>query len=363
LSIVASGCGKEEAPAKPEVRRFVIITNAATDEVSKGAELGAKAVNQAMPDAKVDVEIKRAGTAEAQVAELQRIASSGGADGVAIDAVPVPEVSSAIAQVTAAGIPVVTFNSDAAGARRDLLEPPARDQAAPGRQSFVGTSLDQLGAIIGSTLLEQLGDLRGPVAVVSAPQDPTLTVLETAVADYLKDVPNLTLMEPIRPAMEPGAVTEAINTLVRTEANLRGLVVLNPAAAPNAEAAPLAQVERAEVVMLAFSDTPFDAIASDRVDAVVMIPFVEYGSAAVQMLSGMTLRWQHYPDVVSIGPAVVTINTLDRAKARLKAIEEGEAAVVVVPRGAKPGTPTGAAAPSPGQGAEAPAGAGDMPAE
>ena len=351
VSIVAlsvlGGCGQDETPAPVETKTFVVIANVASGDVEQGAKLAAKAAESAYKHSRTSVTVKVLGTGAAQVKELEGLATSGGVDGIAIDAVALPEVSAAIAKCVQARIPVVTYNSDCLATERTGLESAEAAKADPGRHCYIGTPLEDVGTLLAHRLLSQLGDAKGVVAVISGPEHPNLSVIEEAIKAYLKDTPDVTLRETVRPAVEPGAVATAIKGVLQQESNVRGWIILNPAAVPDAAAAPLDGLGGAEVVMLGFDERAMDAVGPDKVDVLVALPFVKYGSAAVEALNGMTRKHRNYPNVVRIGPDIVTIDNLERVKASRRKIRNGQMSVIVVPSGGvKPNQPSGDAAAS-----------------
>lgn len=335
LAVVGSGCEQKAAPPKPPAAKtFVLITNFAAPEVQAGADVAAKEAGN------VTIDVKPALSAAAQVNELDRIAASRAADGVAIDCVADPEVSKAIAKCVMAGIPVVTYNSDCPGAVRTGLETPEQVKADPGRHTFIGTSPQDVGRILGRELAETMGDSKGVVAIISGPENPTLTLIEQSAGDYLRRVPGVTVREPVRPAYEPDKVAAAVKDVLRQEPNARGWLILNPAAVPDAAAQPLEGLASSAVVMLSVRDSDLDAVRADRVDVLVVMPFMEYGCAAVNVLAGITRDHSNFPDVWHIGPLVADRNNVDAVKDLRKRAHAGGLAGMVAPRGgAKPNQP------------------------
>ena len=342
--LVAAGCDQKAAPPKPlEARTFVLITRWGSADVEAGAKNVA--------DAATTLKVVQTRDAKAQVDELERIAGSGGVDGIAIDCVVAPEVSRAIAKCVQAGIPVVTYNSDCPGAERTGLRTSEQAASDPGRHCFVGTQLAEVGRLMAGALLQELGDVRGVVAIVSAPtdEDPNLKVIEDAVTAYLQNVPDLTLREPVRPALKADAVTAAIKGVLQQESSVRGWIILNSAAAPDATAAPLDGLASAAVVMLGVSDAAFATVAPDKVDVLVLLPFVEYGEAAVQILTGVTRHHLNYPDEVYIGPDVARITNVEALQKHRARMRDGGISAQVAPSGGpKPNQPApGPAEPAP----------------
>jgi ABC-type sugar transport system substrate-binding protein len=340
--LVSVGCREDSAPprAKPDAKRFVFLTTLGSAVAAADVEAGARGALEGELKAATQIEVLRAVDAAAQAEQLNRIAAARDVDGLAVDAVAAPEVSAAVARCAEAGIPVVTFNSDCLPAAPLDRAEDGRKPPAAGRRSFIGVPLRQVGNLIAGRLLERLGDLRGVVAVVSAPEHPNLTVIERGIKDYLAGVPDLTLRDPVRPAPDPNAVAAAIRGIVREESGVRGWIILNPWAVPDAAATPLERLADAEIIMLGVSDVALDAVGPDVVDVLVSLPFAEYGSAAVQMLSGIVREGHRYPDVCPIGPTVVTLNNVEAVKERRRKFRSGESRAAVVPtNGFRPSRP------------------------
>jgi simple sugar transport system substrate-binding protein/ribose transport system substrate-binding protein len=334
VTALGAGCQEQPKPAAPPAQKtFVVITDVDSSDVERGAN--------AAKDVHTTVRVVRAGEAQAQVAELDRLATGRGVDGVAIDCVAVPEVSQAIARCVQAGIPVVTYNSDCPGAARRPLETPAQMTQDPGRHSFIGTDLADLGRIMAYQCLRGMGDAKGVVAVVSGPEHPNLKRIEDAIKEYLRGMAGVTLMDPVRPAVEPAAVTRAVEEVLRQEPNVRGWILINPAAVPDAAAAPIAKIADAFVVMLGLGEAALPAVGPEKVDVLVFVPFTEYGAAAVKVLAGITRDHEYYPNVIQLGPKIVTIDNLEAVTNLLKQEAAGDVPVAVIPSGGgKPNQPS-----------------------
>jgi len=341
VSLIGAGCEQKAAPPKPlEAKTFVLITRWGPADVEKGARGAA--------DSATAINVVQTRDAKTQVDELTRIATAGDVHGVAIDCVAAPEVAAAVRQCVKAGVPVVTYNGDCPGANRAGVRQPAEIAADPGRHSFVGTRLEEVARLMGAQLLKQFADVRGVVAIVSAPTDeyPNLKVIEDAVTAYLKDVPDLTVRAPVRPATQPDAVAAAIKGVLQQESSVRGWIILNPAAAPDATAAPLDSLSNAVVVMLGVSDTVLGAVTPEKVDVLVSLPVMAYGSAAIQMLTGIVRHHRNYADETYVGPDIVTISNVEAVQKRRSRMRAGEISAEVVPSGGpKPGQTTPGAEP------------------
>lgn len=340
LMVVGVGCQQQaEAPKPPKARTFALITMVESELVATGAKQA--------KERGTTLQLSEARTAAEQVKLLNEIAAAKTVDGVAIDCVASAEVSAAVAKCVQAGIPVVTYNGDCLGAERTGLESKTQKAADPGRHSFVGTRLEEVGRIIGYQVFVRLRDNAGGggvVAVISGPDAPNQALIEKGIKDYLDGMPDITLRDPVRPDVKPDAVAQAVRTVQQQESNVAAWIILNPAAVPDAEAAPLAGLGDQEVVMLSSHKAAFDVVGPEKVDVLVSLPFAEYGSAVVQILDGVTRRLALYPNTVHFGPAVVTIDKLEDAKKHRQRILSGEAKATVIPTGGfKPNQPGGTA--------------------
>jgi ABC-type sugar transport system substrate-binding protein len=338
LMVVGAGCQQEaEAPKPPEARTFALITMVESELVATGANLS--------KERGTTLQLSEARTVAEQVKLLNEIAAAKTVDGVAIDCIASAEVSAAVAKCVQAGIRVVTYNGDCLGAERTGLEGTTQKAGDPGRHCFVGTRLEEVGRILGHQAFTHLRDNAGGggvVAVLSGPDSPNQALIEKGIKDYLEGMPDITLRDPVRPDVKPEAVTQAVRTVQQQESNVAAWIILNPAAVPDAAAAPLTGLGDQEVVMLSSHKAAFDVVGPEKVDVLVSLPFAEYGSAVVQILDGATRRLELYPNTVHFGPAVITIDKLEDAKKHRQRVLSGEAKAVVMPTGGfKPNQPSG----------------------
>lgn len=336
LFAFAAGCGEQaatDAQSKPpEPKRFAVIARWAKSTVEAGAEAAAEKL-----PGDITVTVVQKGAADEQVAELKRLASAGGVDGIAIDCVSSPEVTAAISEVRAAGIPVVTYNSDAPGADPTNLMTTG-DVPEMARNSYVGCSLDEMGRMMGTALFQEMGGVRGTIAVIGAPADqfPNLKIVEDAARAVLDGVPDVNLLETVRPNVAPDEVASAMQQIRGQYQGIRAWLILNPAAAPDATAAPLGDATNSIVVMLGLTEGALAAVAPDKVDILVAPPMVEYGAAVIEMLTGITRKFNNYPDTYYIGAVVVDVNSAETIRDYFRKFADAKSAMMahVPPAGA-----------------------------
>ncbi len=342
--VVASvGCSEAvEKPKPPAPVKILIITRLAAADVTAGAT----ATAAKFPD--VTVEFREAKDAAAQVAALKSVAAAKNVQGLAIDCVAAPEVCQAIADCVKAGVPVVTFNGDCPGCSRLGNEKPDVAATDCGRHSFVGENPALVGRLMAGELVQLLsnkGSGSGLVAIISA-DGPDYKLMEDGALAFLKTVPQINIKDPIRVAEKPADVTAAINDLAGKEENLRGCLILNPAALSDKDAAPIAKISKASVVALAPNDDNFDFVAPDKVGCLFVPQYIPMGSAVVQMLVGIARDKKSYDDVIHLGPIVVTLAEIDSTKAKFAKIKSGEAVTPIFAGGAGKPNPSAVASPA-----------------
>ncbi len=308
LLVTFVGCKQPPKEAKkPDPKNFVLITNHAAKEVSAAAESVAGKMEV------TSIKKVEGTTAAGQVAALKE---AQGADGVAIDCIPTPEVAAAVAELVGKGVPVVTYYSDC----------PTVGEV--GRTCFVGADLGYVGKLAAATLLEQIGEDGGLVAVISGPETPVLKAIEVGIADFL-DQPRVTVKGPERAALSAGGVEAAIQKVLGEESSIAGWIIINPAAVPTGEVNPLAKLGTARVVLL--SGTEAGLKAADENKIVLAPQFAVYGQMAIQMLHGITRKHTVFSSVLHVDPQVVTLSNVEKMTADLEAIQAGEKIVPVVP--------------------------------
>lgn len=327
LVVAAVGCSESAEKPKPvKPVKILVITRAGTADVTAGA----KATAATLKD--VTVEFREPKTSSEQATALHFEAAAKDVQGVAIDCAAADnEVCQAIAACAKAGLPVVTFNEDCPDS---------------GRHSFVGENPALAGRLMAGELVQQMsakGSGAGLVAIISA-EGPQYKAMEDGALSLLKTARDVSVMEPVRVAENPADVTAAINDLVGKEKNLRGWIILNPAALPNKEAAPLEKLKGAAVVALAPNDDLFDVVTPEKVSVLFVPQYIPMGSAVVQMLVGIVRDRQQYPDVIHMGPVAVTMADIDTAKKRLEKIKSGAAVTEIFAGGTGKPVPTAGAA-------------------
>ncbi len=308
MLVVGVGCQQKQPPApKPEAKSFVVITRYAPNEVTAAAE-SMKAKLEG-----TSIKIVSGATAEEQVAALTEAAAS---DGVAIDAIPTPEVAAAMAALAAKKIPVVTFYSDC---------PPV---AGNGRNTFIGADLAYVGRKIAATMVEKIGPDGGLVAVISAPETPAQLALEKGIVQFL-DQPKFSVKGPERANASEGGVQAAIDKVMAEESSIAGWILINPAAEPTGESNPLAKLGAARAVLLTGTVAGMKVVDENKV--VVAPQMAAMAQMAVRVLDDMARRKTLFPEVMTVDPDVVILSNMEKMTEKVKSIQSGATLVPVYP--------------------------------
>ncbi|MDQ0393088.1 sugar ABC transporter substrate-binding protein [Labrys monachus] len=172
----------------------------------KGVELAAKELN-------VDAQFTGpvGGGAEKQVAELENWITKG-VDGIAVSSSSTDALAPVINKALAAGIPVVTFNTD---------------NPASSRLTFVGQDLVYSGVVMGDTLVKAMGD-KGKILVFTVDAAAQWSKdRENGVRQALAKHPGITIASLVNTTNEPQQIYAAIENAVLANPDITGIISLD----------------------------------------------------------------------------------------------------------------------------------------
>ena len=174
LSLLLSGCAKKQEGKKLE---FAFVPKLLDNPVFQVAWQGAQAGAKELGNGKVDIQrlapVKSDAVEQAQIVEslIERRV-----DGIAISVNDADALKETIDEAVGAGIPVVTFDSDAPKSKRI---------------SYYGTNNPASGRMMGEYLVKYMGK-KGKIAILmGTPGAPNLEERKTGLLEYLKDYPDI----------------------------------------------------------------------------------------------------------------------------------------------------------------------------
>ncbi len=156
--------------------------------------------------------------ADKQIAELESLMQSG-VDGLAISSVSTDALAPIIDKALAAGIPVVTFNTD---------------NPRSHRLAFVGQDLVQSGRIAGDLMAKQLNN-KGKVIITTLDAAAQWSLdREKGAREALSKYPDIKIVNTVNTGTEPNQIYSAIENAMLANPDVNGILSLeccsNPAA-------------------------------------------------------------------------------------------------------------------------------------
>lgn len=151
------------------------------------------------------------GGAEKQVAELENWITKG-VDGIAVSSSSTDALAPVINKALAAGIPVVTFNTD---------------NPASQRLTFVGQDLVYSGVVMGETLVKEMGE-KGKILIFTVDAAAQWSKdRENGARQALAKHPDITIAGLINTTNEPQQIYAAIENAVLANPDITGIISLD----------------------------------------------------------------------------------------------------------------------------------------
>lgn len=305
------------APAAPveattttgKVYRFAFIPKCLDDPVYAYAKTGAERQAGQYGDVKILWEAPTSIDAQRQKDILDR-AIEDGVDGIAIACIDSDLLTPSIDRAAAAGIPVVTFDSDAPDSRRS---------------AFYGIDDHESGRRIGEEVARLLGPAGGEVAVLTTSGADNLLKRVEGFKSAIRGRP-IKLVEAFDiqdNAVTAGKVVLAAN---RTYPNLRAWVSVG--GWPLFSNDIINSMDPSQAYWIIFDPVPesWDLIKSGKIHLAVGQKFFGWGSASTRLLYEMAVH-QKYPPAafVDSGVDMVTRGNIDEYITKWKQMESGRA--------------------------------------
>jgi len=197
---------KIKSGAKPVIRvSYHDVSNEFAPQIKAGVdkaaqELGADAVMVGPVGAK----------AEDQIAELESLMEKG-VDGLAVSSVSTDALAPIIDKALAAGIPVVTFNTDNPSSKR---------------LAFVGQDLVNSGRIAGDLMAKAVGE-NGKVIITTLDAAAQWSLdREKGAREALAKYPGITVVQTVNTGTEPQGIYSAIENAMQANPDVNGILSL-----------------------------------------------------------------------------------------------------------------------------------------
>ena len=300
----ASGTAGTATPAKK--LRFAIIPKALDITVFNYAKMGAERQAAAFGD----VEVLWNAPATADQLKQKEILESyitQRVDGIAISALNGDFLTDTINRAIDAGIPVVTWDSDAPKSKR---------------QAFYGVDDIASGRIMGEEAVKMLGG-KGTVAIITSYGASNLQQRLEGVKEVLAKHPDMKIVETYDVKEDALRCAEIISTGTRRFPDLGAWISVGgwPVFTRNA----LVSVDPAKTKFISFDTNPPapDILKEGKVQVLLGQKYFGWGSETVKLLRDIKNGKMPDKPIIDSGVDVVTIKNLDDYLALFKKMESG----------------------------------------
>ena len=309
---VASACNKAEPPASgggatPKTLRFAVIPKALDIPVFNYAKIGAERTAKELGN--VQIEWRAPETAD-QLKQKEILESfiTQRVDGIAISTLNGDFLTDTINRAIDAGIPVVTWDSDAPRSRR---------------MAFYGVDDYQSGRIMGEQAIKLL-DGKGKVAFITSVGATNLQRRLDGARDALKSAPGIEIVEAYDIKEDAVRTAEIIATGSRRYPDLGAWLSVGgwPVFTRNA----LAGIDPSKTKVISF-DTVESAIAllrEGKVQVLLGQKYFGWGSEPVKLLHGIKNGRMPPTPIIDSGVDIVTKENVDAYVAEFKRLESGK---------------------------------------
>lgn len=307
---VAVACGgNDRAPAAgtgERALRFAVIPKALDIPVFNYAKIGAERAAKELGN--VEIEWRAPETAD-QLKQKEILESfiTQRVDGIAISALNGDFLTDTINRAIDAGIPVVTWDSDAPKSRR---------------VAFYGVDDFESGRIMGQQAITLLGG-KGKVAVITSVGATNLQRRLDGLREALKAAPGIEIVEAYDIKEDAVRCAEIIATGSRRYPDLGAWLSVGgwPVFTRNA----LAGVDPSKTKVISFDtvESAIDLLREGKVQVLLGQKYFGWGSEPVKILHGIRNGRQPSSPIIDSGVDVVTLENVDAYVAEFRRLESG----------------------------------------
>ena len=306
---VGAACSREEGSASgttPTTWRFAVIPKALDIPVFNYAKIGAERAAKELGN--VQIEWRAPETAD-QLRQKEILESfiTQRVDGIAISALNGDFLTDTINRAIDAGIPVVTWDSDAPKSRRF---------------AFYGVDDYASGRIMGEQAIRLL-DGKGKVAVITSIGATNLQRRLDGLREALKAAPGIEVVETYDIKEDAVRCAEIIATGSRRYPDLGAWLSVGgwPVFTRNA----LAGVDPAHTKVISFDtvESAIDLLRAGKVQVLLGQKYFGWGSEPVKILHGIKNGKPPATPIIDSGVDIVTLDNVDAYVAEFKRLEAG----------------------------------------
>jgi ribose transport system substrate-binding protein len=306
-----SACSKEDAPAggaSDPVRklRFAVIPKALDIPVFNYAKVGAERAAKELGN--VEIEWRAPDTAD-QLRQKEILESfiTQRVDGIAISTTNGDFLTETINRAVDAGIPVITWDSDAPKSKR---------------QAFYGVDDRRSGRIMGEETIKLLNG-KGTVAIITSVGATNLQHRLEGVKEALAAAPGITIVEVFDIKEDVVRCAEIIATGTRRYPDLGAWISVGgwPVFTRNALAA--VDPSRTKVVSFDTVESAIDLLKEGRVQVLLGQKYFGWGSESVKLLHGIKNGQNPPSPIIDSGVDIVTKENVEQYVETWRKMEKG----------------------------------------
>ena len=309
VAALAAGCSRSDAPQQgdqPRELRFAVIPKALDIPVFNYARIGAERAAAELGN--VRVEWRAPDTAD-QLKQKEILESfiTQRVDGIAISALNGDFLTDTINRAIDAGIPVVTWDSDAPKSKRI---------------AFYGVDDFDSGRIMGQEAIKLLNGT-GKVAIITSVGATNLQRRLDGVRDALTKAPRIEIVEIYDIKEDVVRCAEIIATGTRRYPDLAAWIAVGgwPVFTRNA----LAAVDPAKTKVISFDtvESGLDLLRAGKVQVLLGQKYFGWGSESVKLLHGIKNGRMPPSPIINSGVDIVTRDNVEQYAEQWKRLEAG----------------------------------------
>lgn len=288
--LLLSGCGKKQ---EQETWTFAFVPKLLDNPVFQVAWKGAQAAATDLGGGKIVVErqapVKSDAVEQAQIIEslIERKV-----DGIAISVNDADALRASIDKAIDAGIPVVTFDSDAPTSKRI---------------SFYGTNNPGSGTTMGEYLVKHMSTKGNIALLMGTPGAPNLEERKNGLLDYLKQYPDIKVVATEYCYDDVNRAVSGMEAVMQAHRDLKGWVLIGGWGIFTPPPGPFASKKPGDLTVIAFDALPeeLDYVRQGYVQALIGQKLWGWGYESVRMLKDIK-EGKQLPPVIDSGVDIVT---------------------------------------------------------
>jgi ribose transport system substrate-binding protein len=301
--LVLSGCAKK-AEEKKLVFAFVpkLLDNPVFQLAWQGAQAGAEELGKGKVEVQRFAPVKSDAVEQAQIIEslIERKV-----DGIAISVNDADALNEVINKAVDAGIPVVTFDSDAPKSKR---------------LSYYGTANYKSGTIMGEYLVKNMGT-RGNIAfLMGTPGAPNLEERKNGVLDYLKSYPDIKVVATEYCYDDVNKGVSSMEAVMQAHPDLDGWILCGAWAIFTPSPGPFASKKPGQLTVIAFDALPeeWEYVRQGYVQVLLGQKLWGWGYESVRSLLAIK-NGEKPQEIIDSGLDIVTKENLEEYAQKWKA--------------------------------------------